>query len=78
MLGYIAEEMIGLQIPPELHDAAEVATRAAEIGVEPSFRAVVGQAAQGKDAAMDKRDEGWAPGAGAGAGHGHRDAWAGR
>ena len=47
MLGYTADEVIGLPIPPALHDPAEVQARADELGVEPSFRVVVGQAVVG-------------------------------
>ena len=47
MLGYTAAEVIGLPIPPALHDWTEVQARADELGVEPSFRVVVGQALQG-------------------------------
>jgi diguanylate cyclase (GGDEF)-like protein/PAS domain S-box-containing protein len=37
MLGYSAQEMLG-ESPLPLHDPAEVASRAAELGVEPDFR----------------------------------------
>ena len=47
MLGYTAAEVIGLPIPPALHDWDEVQARAEELGVEPSFRVVVGQAVDG-------------------------------
>ena len=44
LLGYNADEMIGLHTPEIIHDPAEVARVAAELGVEPGFDALVGGA----------------------------------
>ncbi len=48
MLGYTAAEIVGLATPPMLHDPVEVRARAAEIGVPPDFRAIIGRAAFGE------------------------------
>ena len=44
MLGYQAEEIVGLQTPAILHDPAEVATRAHELGIAPGFEVFVAAA----------------------------------
>ncbi len=46
MLGRPAAEVLG-RTPEQFHDPAELAARAAELGVEPGWPAVVGQAADG-------------------------------
>jgi diguanylate cyclase (GGDEF)-like protein/PAS domain S-box-containing protein len=47
MLGYSAEEMIGRETPAIIHDPAEVAQRAEEMGVEPGFEVMVASARGG-------------------------------
>ena len=44
MLGYRAGEMVGKQTPELIHDPDEVARRAAELGLEPGFDAIVAAA----------------------------------
>ena len=41
MLGYRADEVVGREDPVMLHDPAEVAARAADLGVDPGFEAFV-------------------------------------
>ncbi len=53
MLGYRAEEMIGRRTPEVIHDPAEIAARAAELGVDPGFEVFVHAARGG---ASDTRD----------------------
>ncbi|HQS99285.1 MAG TPA: EAL domain-containing protein [Thiobacillus sp.] len=59
MLGYRAEEMIGLATPERFHDATEVSLRAAElrrelgIALEPGFEAFVARARRGE---IDERE----------------------
>ena len=48
MLGYRAADVIGRMAALSLHDAAEIDARAAELGIEPGFAAVVGTAAHGE------------------------------
>ncbi|HWH12175.1 MAG TPA: response regulator [Solirubrobacteraceae bacterium] len=44
MLGYRAQELVGLQTPALLHDAGEVAARAVELGIAPGFEVLVADA----------------------------------
>ena len=44
MLGYRAEEMVGLRTPAIFHDADEVAARAQELGIAPGLEVFVGAA----------------------------------
>ncbi len=44
LLGYAADEMVGLRTPEIIHDPVEVARVATELGVEPGFGALVGGA----------------------------------
>lgn len=48
MLGYRAEELIGQATPMRLHDPAEVAARAAELGTAPGFEVFVPAARRGQ------------------------------
>jgi PAS domain S-box-containing protein len=48
MFGYSAKEMIGVSTPVVLHDADEVAERAAELGVPPGFDVFTSRARQGE------------------------------
>lgn len=48
MLGYRAEELIGQATPIRIHDPAEVAVRAAELGVAPGFEVFVAAARRGR------------------------------
>lgn len=48
MLGYRAEEMVGTQTPPLIHDPSEVAARAQELGLGSGFEALVGAARRGE------------------------------
>jgi PAS domain S-box-containing protein len=48
MLGYTAEEALGRPVVALVHDAAEVAERAAERGLSPGFEAFVAVARQGR------------------------------
>lgn len=41
MLGYSSDDLVGLASPAVFHDAAEVAARAAELGISPGFDAFV-------------------------------------
>ena len=44
LLGYTAEEVCGRETPALIHDPAEVAARAAELGIEPGFEVFVAAA----------------------------------
>lgn len=48
MLGYRAEEVIGHRTPEGLHDPQEIASRAAQLGLEPSFEVFVHLARSGR------------------------------
>ncbi|MGO9899874.1 MAG: PAS domain S-box protein [Solirubrobacteraceae bacterium] len=48
MLGYRAEEMIGIHTPALIDDASEIAARAAELGIAPGFEVFVAAARQGR------------------------------
>lgn len=48
MLGYRAQEMVGIHTPALIHDASEVAARAAELGIAPGFEVFVVAAQQGR------------------------------
>jgi PAS domain S-box-containing protein len=53
MLGYRSEEVVGKLTPIALHDPAEVAARAAELGVAPGFAAFVHGASGGRSETRD-------------------------
>ena len=48
LLGYSADDVIGRFTPALIHDAAEVADRAAELGIDPGFDVFVAAARRGK------------------------------
>lgn len=48
MLGYESDEMVGKQTPALIHDHAEVAARAEELGIEPGFGVFVAAARRGE------------------------------
>jgi diguanylate cyclase (GGDEF)-like protein/PAS domain S-box-containing protein len=48
MLGYRADELVGLHMPPILHDPLQIAERAEELGIAPSFEVLVGAARRGE------------------------------
>jgi two-component system, sensor histidine kinase and response regulator len=48
MLGYRAEELIDQATPMRIHDPAEIAVRAAELGIPPGFEVFVGEARRGQ------------------------------
>ena len=48
LLGYRAEEMIGKLTPAAIHDPAEVATRATELGIAPGFEVFAATARRGE------------------------------
>jgi PAS domain S-box-containing protein len=54
ILGYTAEEVVGRATPALFHDPAELATRAEELGIEPSLRAVTRPLEDGLE--QDTRD----------------------
>jgi diguanylate cyclase (GGDEF)-like protein/PAS domain S-box-containing protein len=53
MLGYRAEEMVGLRSPIFVHDAGEIATRAAELVIAPGFEVLVAAARRGEAEARE-------------------------
>jgi PAS domain S-box-containing protein len=56
MLGYRATEMIGVETPEILHDPAEVAQRAQELGMAPSFGVLVATAPETRDWSYIRKD----------------------
>jgi diguanylate cyclase (GGDEF)-like protein/PAS domain S-box-containing protein len=48
MLGYRAEELVGVQTPAVIHDASEVVARAEELGIAPGFDTFVLAARDGR------------------------------
>jgi PAS domain S-box-containing protein len=56
MLGFGATEMIGVETPEILHDPAEVARRAQELGLEPGFGALVAAAPETRDWSYLRKD----------------------
>jgi PAS domain S-box-containing protein len=53
MLGYRAEEVVGRATPTLIHDPAELAARAAELGVAPGFEALVAAAREDRAEARE-------------------------
>ena len=47
MLGYTADEMIGINTPAEFHDMAEIVARSQEMGIEPGFEVFASAARAG-------------------------------
>ena len=53
MLGWSSEEMVGQRTPAVVHDPAEVAARAADLGLEPGFAVFVQEALRGGQETRD-------------------------